>query len=99
MKNIIEHINKAFENKVRLGIMSILTVNENVDFNELKEWLEVTDGNLSSHLKGLEEAGYIKVQKQFIGRKPNTSYSITEDGKQAFVNHLNALEDLLKTVS
>ncbi|MDR2475648.1 MAG: transcriptional regulator [Bacteroidales bacterium] len=99
MKNIIEHINKAFENKIRLGVMSILTVHDNANFNSLKEWLSVTDGNLSSHLKGLEEQGYIRVQKQFIERKPNTSYAITEKGHAAFVAHLNALEDLLKTVS
>ncbi len=99
MKNIIEHINKAFENKIRLGIMSSLMVNEKADFTTLKEWLEVTDGNLSSHLKGLEEMKYIDVTKQFIERKPNTSYSITEKGREAFINHLNALEELLKTIS
>lgn len=99
MKNPIEHINKAFESKVRLGIMSVLTVNEQADFKTLKELLDLTDGNLASHIRGLEEIGYIRVQKQFIGRKPNTSYSVTEEGRQAFIEHLNALEDFLKSVS
>ncbi len=99
MKNPVEHINKAFESKVRLGIMSALMVNENVDFKTLKELLQLTDGNLASHIRGLEELNYIQVQKQFIGRKPNTSYVITEIGKQAFIEHLNALENFLKTIS
>lgn len=99
MKNPIEHINKAFESKVRLGIMSALMVNEQVDFKALKELLSLTDGNLASHIRGLEELGYIQVQKQFIGRKPNTSYAVTESGRQAFIEHLNALEDFLKAVT
>jgi len=99
MKNPIEHINKAFENKVRLGIMSVLTVNDRVDFKMLKELLELTDGNLAGHLKGLENMDYIQVQKQFVGRKPNTSYYVTENGRLAFIEHLNALERLLKSVS
>ena len=59
-------------------------VNETVDFNRLKELLEVTDGNLASHLKSLEKESYISVEKQFIGRKPNTKYSATKLGKVAF---------------
>ncbi|MDD2799812.1 MAG: transcriptional regulator [Bacteroidales bacterium] len=99
MQNSIQHINKAFESKVRLGIMSTLMVNEKADFNSLKEWLGLTDGNLSSHVKGLEEMGYIDVQKQFVGRKPYTSYHITDAGKIAFTEHINALEALIKSMT
>jgi DNA-binding MarR family transcriptional regulator len=96
MKEILENLDKAFESRVRLGIMAILMVNEQVDFNQLKELLDVTDGNLASHLKQLEASEYIGVQKQFVGRKPNTTYFATEQGKKAFNNHLNALEELIK---
>ncbi len=75
--------------------MSVLMVNEYADFNTLKELLEVTDGNLASHTKALENAQYIKVEKQFIGRKPNTRYSTTKLGSVAFKKHINALEKLI----
>jgi DNA-binding HxlR family transcriptional regulator len=77
--------------------MSILMVNESADFNRLKELLEITDGNLASHLKTLEKEAYISVEKQFIGRKPNTQYSATKKGKEAFKKHIDALEKLLNT--
>ena len=96
MKAAISKLNKLFENRVRLGIMSVLTVNDSYDFNSLKEALGVTDGNLASHLKALEENGLIRVNKQFIGRKPNTSYSITEKGSSLFRDHIKALEDIIK---
>ena len=97
MKDLILNINKVFESRVRLGIMAVLMVNETYDFNSLKETLDVTDGNLASHLKALEGKGMIKVNKQFIGRKPNTSYSVTETGIAEFQQHLKALENLIKT--
>ena len=90
MKYNLEHINKAFESKVRLGIMSILAVNESADL------LNLTDGNLASHTRSLEELGYICSSKQFIGRKPNTQFSITPEGRKAFAEHIRALEDFLK---
>lgn len=96
MKNILLHINKAFDNKVRLGIMSVLMVNERSDFNTLKELLDITDGNLASHMKSLENEKYIEVEKKFIGRKTNTSYKATDKGKKAFQAHLDALEQILK---
>ena len=96
MKGLISNINKVFESRVRLGIMSVLMVNAASDFNSLKETLDVTDGNLASHLKALEEKGMIKVNKQFIGRKPNTSYSATETGIAEFQRHIRALEKLIK---
>ena len=96
MKYNIELINKAFENRIRLGIMSILMANESIDFVSLKSLLELTDGNLASHTRNLEELAYIQSYKQFIGRKPNTTYSITDKGRDAFIAHINALESLLK---
>ncbi len=95
MKEILKSLSKLLENSVRLGIMSALIVNDNIDFNTLKELLNVTDGNLASHLKALEKNDLIEVRKQFIGRKPNTSYSITGKGRTVFNQHLNALEKLI----
>lgn len=96
MKNIIKNINKAFDHRIRLGIMSVLMVNEYADFKTLKEVLGVTDGNLASHAKALENENYIVVEKQFIGRKPNTRYIATKSGKQAFKEHIDALEKLIQ---
>ena len=96
MKIPFEKFDKAFENRLRLQIMSVLVANQRYDFNSLKELLDVTDGNLASHLKGLEKEEYILVNKSFLGRKPNTNYEATEKGKRAFKNHLDALEQLIK---
>ena len=95
MKNLICDLNKAFESRVRLGIMSILMVNDFVDFAALKEQLQITDGNLASHVAALEKLDYIRTRKQFIGRKPNTSYAATPAGRKAFSEHLDALERLI----
>ena len=91
----IENLDKAFESRVRLGIMSVLTGAGQSDFNTLKTMLGVSDGNLASHIKALEEQGYIETMKQFIGRKPNTSYTITKAGQKAFSAHIEALTALL----
>lgn len=96
MKSIIEQLNKAFDNRVRLGIMSILMVHDWVDFNELKDTLQLTDGNLASHLLALEKVAYIQVRKGFIGRKTNTTYAATDEGRRAFQEHLDALEAIIK---
>jgi DNA-binding HxlR family transcriptional regulator len=96
VKNLITALNKAFESRVRLGIMSILVVNDQVDFGALKDQLSITDGNLASHLGALEKIGYITVTKQFIGKKPNTSYAVNPLGKKAFAEHLDALETLIR---
>ncbi|WP_075344150.1 winged helix-turn-helix domain-containing protein [Tenacibaculum agarivorans] len=96
MKNLLNNINKAFDHRIRLGIMSILVVNEYADFNTLKELLGATDGNLASHSKALEKVGFIRVEKQFIGRKPNTKYYATALGKEEFKKHVEALERLIK---
>jgi len=95
LKNILQHINKAFDHRIRLGIMSILMVNEYADFTTLKELLGVTDGNLASHAKALEAEQYIMVEKQFIGKKPNTRYLATKEGRKAFKDHIDALEKLI----
>jgi len=98
MKNPIIGLNKIFDNRVRLGIMSILMVNEEVNFNDLKQMLEVTDGNLATHLVNLEDNGYIKVHKGFIGKKTNTTYAVTKAGEKAFSDHIAALENVIKGV-
>ncbi len=77
--------------------MSSLAVNETLDFNALKEYLGVTDGNLASHLRALEKEKFIRMKKSFVGRKPNTQYQMTQAGKTAFVDHLNTLETLINS--
>jgi DNA-binding MarR family transcriptional regulator len=99
MKGIIHQLDKAFENRIRLGVMSVLSVNEWVEFNELKQLLGVTDGNLASHISALEKKGFITIRKKFLGKKPNTSFQITETGRNAFEHHLKALEVLIKNQS
>lgn len=99
MKEILKDLDKAFENRTRLGIMSALVVNDYVDFNSLKELLDLTDGNLASHLKSLEKSNYVTFKKDFLGRKPNTNYFATPIGKNAFKKHINAIEQLLKNNS
>lgn len=99
MKNPIENLNKVFDSRIRLGIMSAVMVNEAVNFNELKELINVTDGNLASHLKTLEENGFVKVKKGFIGRKTNTTYSVTKAGEKAFKTHLEALEQMIRSIN
>ncbi|MFM8450645.1 MAG: winged helix-turn-helix domain-containing protein [Haliscomenobacter sp.] len=96
MKDTISDMNKAFESRIKLGIMSALAMHVSLDFNALKEYLDVTDGNLASHLKTLEKEGFVGVEKSFIGKKPNTRYAMTDVGKKAFEDHLKALEALIK---
>lgn len=96
MKELLKDLDKAFENKVRLGIMSALVINDYLDFISLKELLGVTDGNLASHLKSLEKSEYVEFKKEFLDRKPNTKYSATKKGVMAFEKHIRAIEQLLK---
>ena len=98
MNNPIENLNKTFDSRVRLGIMSTLMVNDEINFNDLKQLIAVTDGNLASHIKSLEEIGYVKVNKGFVGRKTNTTYAVTKAGGKAFQQHLGALEKMIKTM-
>lgn len=92
---MIEHLNKAFESRVRLGVMAVLAVNDWVDHARLKELLGVTDGNLASHLSALEELKYVQVRKRFVGKRPNTSYKASAPGGKAFRAHLDAIERLI----
>ena len=94
----IDQLHKAFESRVRLGIMSILMVNDWVDYKSLKEQLNLTDGNLASHINGLDKLEFLMINKGFIGKKTNTTYRITELGKQKFSEHIGALERLIKGI-
>lgn len=96
MKNFIDRLNKAFENRIRLGIMSALMVNASVDFLTLRDLLHVTDGNLASHITALEKMEYIAVKKEFVGKKTKTTYMATKLGKLEFNRHLKALEELIR---
>lgn len=96
MDGLISGLNKIFDSRMRLGIMSILSVNDSADFTTMKRLMDVTDGNLATHLRALEKAGYIASTKQFIGRKPNTSYSITAAGRREFREYIDSLEQLIK---
>ena len=91
-------LNKAFESRIRLGIMALLMVEDSIDYNTLKETLDVTDGNLASHIKALEKEEYITVEKSFFGKKPHTRYKVTNSGRTAFEKHLKALEEMLKNM-
>ena len=90
-----DQLNKAFESRVRLGLMSILSVNSWVSYKEIKDLLEVTDGNLASHVQSLEKIKYLEIKKQFIGKKPLTTYKLTKMGQEAFEKHIEGLEKLL----
>lgn len=95
MSNPIDNLNRMFENRIRLGLMSALAANDSLDFNSLKELLGTTDGNLASHANALEAEGYIKVKKSFRGKKPLTTYSATAAGRKAFAEHVEALARIL----
>jgi DNA-binding HxlR family transcriptional regulator len=99
VREIVLKLNRVFDNRIRLAVMSALTVNESLDFNALKQMLDATDGNLSSHIAALEEERYVKVTKKFLGKKPRTSYALTAVGKKAFSEHIDALEKLIKGAS
>jgi DNA-binding HxlR family transcriptional regulator len=92
----IENLNRAFDNRIRLAMMSVLFVREQADFNELKKMLGVTDGNLATHVAVLERHKYVRVKKVFVGRKPHTTYAITESGRKAFSAHVDALEEIIR---
>jgi DNA-binding MarR family transcriptional regulator len=96
LKDTIDKLNKAFESRIRLGIMSALMVNDAIDFLELRELLDITDGNLASHISALEKLDYLAVKKEFIGKKTRTSYMVTNLGRKEFNHHLNGLEKLVK---
>jgi DNA-binding MarR family transcriptional regulator len=76
--------------------MSALAVNSSLDFTALKEFLDVTDGNLATHIKKLEQEGFVSVEKSFIDNKPNTKYNMTPEGKAAFDDYLSLMEQIIK---
>jgi len=96
VKEIVECLNKAFENRVRLALMSILVVNDSKDFNSLKQMLRLTDGNLATHIAMLERKRYLKIEKEFVGKKTQTTYSVTQAGRKAFSEHIDAMEKLIR---
>ena len=97
MKLSIDDLHKAFESRVRLGIMSALAVNESLDFTSLRDFLDVTDGNLATHIKKLEKLSFVASEKSFVDNKPNTTYYRTKKGKKAFDDHLRVLERIIKS--
>ena len=99
MKKPISQLNKVFDSRIRIGIMSALMVNDALNFNDLKALIDATDGNLATHIRTLEDNKYVSVKKGFIGRKTNTTYSITKTGEKAFRAHLDALEEIIKNLN
>ncbi len=97
-KHILSDIKKIFQSKARLGIMTVLVSEAESDFSTLKSRLDLTDGNLSSHLRRLEEAEYIEVEKEFVDRKPRTRYRPTEKGRKEFKIHLEQLKEVIDLV-
>jgi DNA-binding MarR family transcriptional regulator len=91
----IEHIDEVIHGRLRLGIMAFLSTAGSADFNALKAKLQATDGNLSVHLRKLEEAGYVAIEKRFVGKKPLTTVALTEEGRAAFIRYLDAMARLV----
>jgi DNA-binding MarR family transcriptional regulator len=96
MLDLVKQLNKTFENRIKLGIMCHLMVEEKADYMTLKNMFDLTDGNLASHVNSLEREGYVVVKKKFVDKRPNTSYQITAKGRKAFNEHLDAMEKMLK---
>jgi DNA-binding MarR family transcriptional regulator len=91
-------LDRLIHERMRLGIVSALAVNESLTFNELKELMQTTDGNLSVHARKLEDAEYITCTKSFEGRTPKTEYKLTTSGKRALERYLNHMEALIKAM-
>ncbi len=97
MKNFDYHqLNDIIHSRIRLAIISVLITVDEAEFNFLKEKVKTTDGNLSVHLRKLEDAGYVDVKKEFVGRKPVSTYKLTEKGRKAFEIYVENLEKLIK---
>ena len=91
-----DKLDRVIHERGRLLIMSLLAASESLSFKELKEYLKMMDGNLSVHMRTLEESGYVSVCKSFVDRKPRTEYALTEEGRHAFQGHIHALEEIIK---
>ena len=96
--NKLLDLDKVIHERARLGIMAVLSVSEVMSFQELKQALSVTDGNLSVHLRLLEKHNYVNVDKRFIGRKPQSYYRLTSEGREAFNNYIDRLEKLIDNI-
>lgn len=96
MSSAIGEFNPVLENRIRLGIVAVLAAREAADFTSLRGLLDTTDGNLASHMAVLEKSRYVRVRKEFVGRKPQTTYVLTDAGRRAFRAHVDALERLLR---
>ena len=95
----IDRIDEVIHGRLRLGVMAYLSSAETADFNALKAKLQATDGNLSVHLRKLEDAGYVAIDKSFVGKKPRTGVSLTESGRKAFIRYLDAMARLVNSQS
>ena len=96
MKHLLRHLDKHLESRVRLAVMAMLVVADWVDFTTFKTELELSDGNLASHLRKLEGEGYVELRKGFVGRKTQTSYRATDLGRARFAKHVEALAAMVK---
>lgn len=92
------NLDRLIHERMRLGIISALAANNSLTFNELKEFMKTSDGNLSVHARKLEDAGYIECNKSFDGRIPKTEYKITKEGRKALERYLNHMESLIQTM-
>ena len=92
----IDGIDEVIHGRIRLGIMAYLSGSGSADFNTLKGKLQATDGNLSAHLRKLEDAGFVTVEKSFVNRKPLTTLTLTEAGRKAFAAYLDAISKLVE---
>ena len=98
VENALPNLDRIIHERMRLGIVSALAVNESLSFNELKKLLQTTDGNLSVHARRLEEANYVECTKSFEGRMPRTEYKLTAAGKKAFERYLDHMEALIQAM-
>lgn len=98
MTNPIEKLSKTFDSRIRIGIMSILMAKDRVSFNQFKTLLKLSDGNVATHMKTLEDHKYITVRKSFVGRRPNTTYTMTKSGEKAFREHMEGLEEIIRAI-
>lgn len=97
-EHVSTQLDRVLTQKARLGIMSILMVMQETDFNYLKDKLKLTDGNLSTHLSLLEKAKFIRLRKIFVRKKPKTLCQITDRGRRAFLDHMDTLEKIIKDI-
>ena len=96
VKKYLNQLDKLLDSRVRLAVMSLLVATDWVDFTTFKDELELSDGNLASHLRKLEEAKYVELRKGFVGRKTLTSYRVTELGRLSFQKHVEALANMVR---